>query len=123
MRNQKQYPSEATFSPTGDPIYAEDWLGNRFGIGQTVMYCIGAGRGQMMAIGTVVKMRVQSSRYYSSQPASPPNKDSVIEVQVLTQATSGHWDNGPRTKPAWVNEMNITAIPGLESLLARKQGQ
>lgn len=123
MMRQKQYPSEATFDANGEPIYAEDWLGNRFGIGQTVMYCIGAGRGQMMAIGTVQKMRVQQNRYaYNPQPVQP-TKDTVIEVQVLTEMTSGHWDNGPRTKPAWVNEMNITAVPGLEALVARKKAE
>lgn len=121
------HPSNPQFDAGGNPVSAEDWLGNRFSIGDQVMYCIGAGRGQMMAIGTVQALRVKESsklqRVDNPAPQSsawrdrflfvdaPPDK-WVVEVQVLTERTSSHWGNGQRSRPAWVNEMNITAITG-----------
>ena len=77
-------------------VAATDWRGNRFSVGDMVMYCVGAGRGQMMAEGRVLQIR--------------PGKYTTIEVQVLTERTSGAWNNGKRTRPAWVNPMNITAL-------------
>ncbi len=79
-------------------VAATDWRGNRFCVGDMVMYCIGAGRGQMMAEGRVLHIRKNLSY-------------PQIEIQVLTERTSGSWNNGKRTRPAWVNAMNITAIP------------
>lgn len=73
-----------------------DWLGNRVEVGDVVMYAIGARRGQQMAMGTVQQIEATGSTY------------EPYKVQVLTEKTSGHWSNGPRTKPAWVNPTNIT---------------
>ena len=70
-----------------------DWLGNRVEVGDVVMYAIAAGRGQQMAMGTVEQIVATGDTY---------------KVQVLTEKTSGRWGNGPRTRPAWVNPMNIT---------------
>ena len=78
-------------------VAATDWRGNRFCVGDMVMYCIGAGRGQMMAEGRVLQIRTNTSY-------------PEIEIQVLTERTSGLWNNEKRTRPAWVNPMNITAV-------------
>lgn len=96
---------------------AEDWLGNRFAVGDTVMYCIGAGRGQMMALGTVQQIRAKKHMQYERDPKTNwpiwPRVElgyefSEIQVQVLTEQTSGSYDNAKRSRPAWVNPMNIT---------------
>ncbi len=139
-----QHPSRPGYdiNGSGTVLSAVDWRGNRFHVGDTVMYCIGAGRGQMMAIGEVVKIEsTPSSRKYLRyclQPGEEPDdyqfqrdpdtnrvtwvKDpdkgykheempyDRVAVQVLTHKTSGSWDNKKRTKPAWVNPMNITAL-------------
>lgn len=114
-------PAPAPSEPQSTaPTYREvdsavDWLGNRFRVGEKVIYCIGAGRGQMMAIGTVVKMRAENVKirsYY--EPKEETRVD--VTVQVLTEKSSGYWGDAPRTRPAWVNPMNITALPvGVES--------
>lgn len=133
MRHQ-DYPSEAEFDAEGNVISAEDWLGNRFGVGDLVMYCISAGRGQMMAIGKVQSLRIDLNTKTKrvSNPDWVENRDPwrdhtiivpapthewVVQVQILTDCTSGHWSNERRTRPAWVNEMNITAIRGIEGAL------
>lgn len=98
---------------------AQDWRGNRFAVGDVVMYCIGAGRGQMMAVGEVLEIKGErktrqtwtgerdaDGRAIYTEPV--PYWD--ITVKVLTHQTSGSWDNGKRTRPAWVNPMNITSI-------------
>lgn len=125
------YPSEPEFDADGNVLSAEDWLGNRFAIGDPVMYCISAGRGQMMAIGHVRALRIQESSKKERVPNPNPPADQwdrfitvevpsrrwVVEVQVHTVRTSGRWSNSRRTRPAWVNEMNITAINGIESIV------
>lgn len=99
-----------------DVLSAVDWLGNIFRLGEKVMYCIGAGRGQMMAIGTVKQIR---TRQYEANRWDQESKSYYkvsmveIEVQVLTERTSGHWDNEKRSKPAWVNPMNVTSLNNL----------
>lgn len=137
---QQEYPSEVELDAQGEPISAEDWLGNRFGIGDLVVYCISAGRGQMMAIGRVQQLRVrentktrrQTKEQYRhldwrerqqipyaelEETIDVPQHLWVVEVQILTERTSGHWGNERRTRPAWVNEMNITAVKGIEKAL------
>lgn len=90
------WPSDPEFDPDGTCFAARDWLGNRFVVGERVMYCVGAGRGQLMAIGKVLKI-VPEGR--------------GIKVQVLTERTSGAWGNGARSRSAWVNPLNVTALP------------
>lgn len=142
MRDEQQYPSEVELDADGEPVSAEDWLGNRFGVGDLVMYCISAGRGQMMAIGRVQKLRVagtsKKTRRLTEKAAAlsyeerwklprdeqwetvdVPQHLWVVEVQVLTDRTSGRWSNERRTRPAWVNEMNITAVKGMEEALLK----
>lgn len=127
-----RHPSRPEYDNDGTVIAATDWRGNRFAVGDTVLYCISAGRGQMMAEGVVVQ--IQSERRvhrvrrlardgetatYSFTLSSGGLWEGVEEetffddvtVQVHTKATSGRWDNQARSKPAWVNPMNITAIP------------
>ena len=103
-----------------DVLSADDWLGHMFMVGDTVMYCIGAGHGQMMAIGKILKIRARTydRGYWTGvwTPETPrvyvkTGEQTDVEVQVLTEKTSGSWDNTKRSKPAWVNPMNITAIP------------
>ena|SRR5688572_21249110 len=117
--------------PKGTCYSARDWLGNRFHVGETVLYCIGAGRGQMMALGEVLQISAKAKvardgvwvtenddydRSWDHQGVMRYIKyveKPYIEVtvQVRTHKTSGAWDNKSRTRPAWVNPMNITAIP------------
>lgn len=108
-----------------------DWLGNAFRIGDLVMYCISAGRGQMMAVGEVVAIRAKPVTEWANQDeyaewhAGTRTRenyrpryeivDAVVEVQVLTAKTSGSWDNKARTRPAWVNSMNITSMKGVRA--------
>lgn len=102
-------PHSIEYDESGEPVSAVDWLGRRFSVGDTVMYCIGAGRGQMLAFGEVKKLRLKTV-FDWNQARQRIEQDSV-EVQVLTTKTSGHWNNEKRTRPAWVNEMNISALP------------
>ena len=126
-----QYPAHPELAPEGHVVSAVDWRGNRFRIGDTVMYCIGAGRGQMMALGTVVQIRSEEKTRREGRRAEPGETPTRIldwhdppvpwvdfdvpyddvTVQVLTETTSGRWNNETRSKPAWVNPMNITAMP------------
>lgn len=129
-------PHSPEFDANGKPVSAVDWLGNRFSVGDQVMYCISAGRGQMMAIGEVIQIKSEVRQNRSYRKAEPgeepdlaewasltgmvhPGRVSVftdyddVTVQVRTLKTSGHWDNGERSKPAWVNPMNITALPAV----------
>jgi hypothetical protein len=117
--HQGRYDTQPTHRTDG--LSAVDWLGRRFHLNDRVMYCIGAGRGQVMAIGTIQQIRAQRRMQYQRDPETgwpvSPRVElgyefSEIEVQVLTEKTSGHYDNTTRTKPAWVNPMNITALPG-----------
>jgi hypothetical protein len=100
-----------------DVYRATDWLGHTFGPGDQVMYCVGAGRGQMMAIGRVQQIHAaqETRKVRIDAPVGPLGsvwEDRLVwlvKVQVLTERTSGYYDNAKRTKPAWVNPMNITA--------------
>lgn len=100
-----------------DALSAVDWLGNTFKLGDRVMYCIGAGRGQMMALGTVKQIRTKNVVFYSydSSKGRYQVPGVEVEVQVLTEKTSGNWNNGERTKPAWVNPMNVTALENINN--------
>ncbi len=110
-------------------VSAVDWRGNTFRVGDQVIYCIGAGRGQMMAVGTVLQIKVD--RLFRTDAVTTDSDDpdaytqpwfkpgrylkdiripyDDVKVQVRTLKTSGRWDNQERSKPAWVNPMNITA--------------
>lgn len=118
-------------------VQATDWLGNVFKLGDTVIYCIGAGRGQMMALGVVTMILVEHKKHEywrNPQPGEEPTvmrhtfihatcqyaeipQVRVVEewdelaVQVLTSKTSGLWGSRQRTRKAFVNPMNITALP------------
>lgn len=124
-------PSAPSYDADGAVCSARDWLGHVFHVGDRVIYCIGAGRGQMMAIGTVMAMKAtQRSTYAFRQAGDDEEPDHInpyqdpptrwmkvpityydVRVLVKTHKTSGRWDNGPRERPAWVNPMNITALP------------
>lgn len=119
----------------GKAVSAVDWLGNRFAVGDKVMYCISAGRGQMMAVGEVMQIKVEQKFHRTQVPADGDDPDALaypytpdcfyrvvqspydqVTVQVRTLKTSGRWDNTERSKPAWVNPMNITSLSGVGTL-------
>lgn len=128
-------PSDPEFREDATVRSAVDWRGNRFAVGEQVMYCIGAGRGQVMAIGEVLKIeakRNQRNWFRDPEPGEEPNAFGwdyttqtrtvplvevehwywSITVQVHTKITSGRWGNEERTRPAWPNPQNITALTG-----------
>lgn len=126
--NIRQPGEPAIRDNDGTLLALTDWRGNTYRIGDTVMYCISAGRGQMMAEGRIVQFREEPAWRWNlrtPEPGDEPNyhthggtpyirqrEDYVVYgVQVLTSRTSGRWNNEARTRPAWVNEMNITALP------------
>jgi hypothetical protein len=129
MTTYAHHPSAPEFSDTPafapapynenyrtDVLTAVDWLGARFGVGERVMYCIGAGHGQMMAVGTVVAMRaLEVNDDFDRETRTWRGKRWDVEVRVLTEKTSGHWGNRARSKPAWVNPMNITSLRAFEA--------
>lgn len=120
------HPSSPTFSDTPvwdandkrtDVLSAVDWLGNRFKVGDQVLYCIAAGRGQMMALGEVRAIRAwENMRKDWDRETREYIAGFEVEVQVVTQRTSGSWNNKQRTRPAWVNPMNITSMAGPAAL-------
>ncbi len=131
MSTFNRHPSNPEYGNDGAVLAATDWRGNRFKVGDTVLYCISAGRGQMMAEGVVVQIRSQRRVNRVRRPARDGETPTYsftlssgdvwegveeetfyddITVQVHTRATAGRWDNQARTKPAWVNSMNITAL-------------
>lgn len=122
-------PHVSERDPDGNVIAVTDWLGGTFRIGDQVAYCIGAGRGQVMAIGKVLQIKCEvreRTDYRPPNPGEQPNYTyplsdrtavryrtlyDVITVQVLTLKTSARYSHGKRTRPAWVNPQNITALP------------
>lgn len=112
------YHQPGGYGPTWrtDGVAAVDWLGNPFRLGDLVMYCIAAGRGQMMALGRVQQIRAREVDHHDYHEVDGQRRWGIVgkrwdvEVQVLTEKTSGHWGNSARSKPAWVNPMNITAF-------------
>ncbi len=134
---------KAITDESGAVVGASDWLGNRFDVNDRVLYCIGAGRGQMMAIGKVLKIvgtpsvrRTTREAHYGETPDREfERSDGVVvkivyvdtpyievKVQVLTLKTSGAWDNEKRTRPAWPNPMNITSLRGIDEQLRADEG-
>jgi hypothetical protein len=127
-----RHPTDPGFAADGSVVSAVDWLGNRFQVGDMVMYCIGAGRGQMMAHGRVLAITSEQKTWLQHRVAEEGEEPTRvldwrdppvaiveyrvpyddIKVQVLTERTSGRWDNEKRMRPAWPNPMNITAIAG-----------
>lgn len=129
MRPFEHHPSAPVTDESGTVVAATDWLGNTFRLGEQVAYCIAAGHGQMMAIGEVVKIESETREGWDYELAAEgdevayvdtdrnlsykrvPSDDVRVRVQVRTLRTSGSWNNEKRSKPAWVNPMNITALP------------
>ncbi len=125
----ERHPNAPQLDAEGIVVAATDWLGNTFRVGEQVMYCIGAGRGQMMAIGEVVKIDSERTTRGFLRHATPEETPDVIRdderwvwddlpyddvrVMVRTLRTSGRFREEPRSKPAWVNPMNITALPAV----------
>lgn len=90
----------ARLSKDGVPLGGVDWNGQEYSEGDWVLYAVGAGQGQMMAYGKILKI-ILKERYEDHYE---------YKVQVLTYRTSGNWDNKKRTRPAYVNPMNITKL-------------
>lgn len=79
-----------------------DWNGQPYSEGDWVIYAIGAGRGQAIAYGKVLKTILKDNGYSTTRLA--------YKVQVQTYMTSANWNNQSRTRPAYVNPMNVTAL-------------
>lgn len=122
-----RHPSKPESDANGKCIAALDWRGNRFAVGDKVLYCISAGRSQLMAVGIVVQIKAAVAYRNVHQPCDADDPEAEtgrdgscyrrisvpydeVTVQVRTLKTSGRWDNTERSKPAWVNPANITAI-------------
>lgn len=125
-------PSHPERNDSGEIIAARDWLGNRFAVGERVIYCIHSGDTQKMAVGVVEKIESIRTRerlgWRLTPPGEQPDKTMTIDgasvdfskvrvpyeelrVAVLTLRTSDTWHDRQRTKAAWVKPNNITAIP------------
>lgn len=136
MYDLQHHPSEPVRDDSGEILSAQDWLGNRFHVGEQVLYCVATGStGCAMAIGIVVRIVSDTKTRYDYRPArddetpdfvnrysNPPTNWMTIEVayddmrvMVRTLRTSASFDNGKRTRNSWVTAMNITALP-LEGL-------
>ncbi|MFI5840586.1 hypothetical protein ACIA8K_12840 [Catenuloplanes sp. NPDC051500] len=122
----------------GKCIALTDWLGGTVRVGDMVLYCIGAGRGQQLAYGVVKQLVADQKMGWGNRAAEPDETpDYVTEaggrwmrtqepywdygVQVHTQGVSG-W-GGKRERAAWVNPMNVTALPLTLAGLIGKAGQ
>jgi hypothetical protein len=107
-------PNEPEFGSHGEVLSAVDWLGQRFGLGDVVIYCIAAGKGQMLALGRVVDFEYIPEQRNAMRPAWV--RAAELYVRVLTERTSGRWNNVERSAPAWVNPMNVTLAKGVIDL-------
>ena len=108
-----RHPSDPIRGPDGEVVSAVDWLGNRFSVGERVLYCVGAGRGQLMAYGNVLKIFADKQVLWDHDKRCHYDGEAV-RVQVLTERTSSDWGeewSGRRSRPAMVNPLNITALP------------
>lgn len=114
----------------GKWVSAVDWRGNRFAVGDEVLYCVADGYSYCTAVGRVIEIAVKTiqrrrdvettaddpeghhrpwfdpDRYYRTEHF--PVDD--VRVLVQTLQTASHGDKGPRAKPGWVNPWNITAL-------------
>ncbi len=104
------HPHSPLRNSEGEVISAVDWLGNRFSVGDRVLYCVGAGRGQLMAYGKVLWIKAEAKPVWDYAAKKWREDLETVTVQVLTERTSGNWGNEKRTRPALVNPLNITAI-------------
>jgi hypothetical protein len=83
-----------------DLVGGKDWNGQYYKADDWVIYAVGAGHGQMIAYGQILKLDLKED--YSDR--------LEYRVQVLTHRTSGSWGSRKRLRPAFVNPMNITAL-------------
>lgn len=97
-------PDQPEFNGDGVIVSAVDWLGNRFRIGDQVLYCITQGSGGLMAYGTVVEIADAGHARFD-----------MLTVKVRTLGTASEWKHraGERRHATWVNAYNVTAVPGM----------
>jgi hypothetical protein len=86
----------------GTLVGGTDWNSNPYAEGDWVLYAVGAGRGQAVAYGKILKIILKNNTH--------SNTHLEYKVQVQTYMTSAKWGNASRTRPAYVNPMNITAL-------------
>ncbi len=99
----------------GEIVGAYDWLGDPFYVGEQVLYCIGAGRSQLMAVGECLEIVGEPSHRRVKNKVLDVweiQEFTSVKVKVRTLKTSGEWGNEERTRPAWVNPLNITSLHG-----------
>ncbi len=115
MRAPIRSPSDPERDDLGRIVSALDWLGNRFRLGDPVIYTVnGAGTSvRDIAIGKVTN--IVASRHADWTGA----EYDIINVQVLTAATGRASDNRPRLVPCWPRAYNITALTGLPQAVRR----
>lgn len=107
------HPHSPIRNEDGEIVSAVDWLGNRFSVGEYVIYAVGAGRGQLMAYGKVLKIIGEKKTLWDHEKMEH-YEGEAISVQVLTEQTSSDWGgewSGKRKRPAMINPLNVTALP------------
>jgi hypothetical protein len=112
-------PREPMFlASTGECVSAVDWLGNRFHVGDRVLYSIHAGSSTEVAIGEVLAIKSEHherSRVGRNHPDGTEMWRSAwdkITVTVLTEKSSGSGTSRlARTRPAQVKAQNVTWVP------------
>lgn len=105
------YPINAVVNAHGEITSAQDWLGNRFSVGDKVIYCVArVPRSGKMALGRVTKIR------RAPEPQGGYHVGEGIEVQIKTVRTTVGAPAG--FSPQWIVPSNVTALSGLEDYAA-----
>ncbi len=123
-----QFPHSPQRDDKGRVISAVDWLGNRFHVGDHVLYSIHHGDTHMMALGEVLQIKAvmrPAKKYRDPEPGEQPDfvNDLAdppiglvkyttfydeVTVRVRTLRTADPYCKGERKGGAWVNPNNIT---------------
>ncbi len=114
MRQPRRHPSSPEFDEHGMCVSAVDWLGNRFRVGDPVLYTINGDGTREIALGKVIYIAVAQRVDWTGLPYDE------VTVQVLTAGTAAPYDANARTKPAWPRATNITAVAGLDAVALAK---
>lgn len=94
-----------------DKITVEDFRGNTYGVGDTVLYPRMSGRSCELQEGTVVEIKwYEDSEYYRDEPSgrwlTRPVQKHKVRVQPTKSSRFGrnavNWA-GTETKPVWIS--------------------
>lgn len=92
---------------------AVDWLGNRFHVGWTVMYCAPdtAGNGHTVALGKVVAIQYWHAVKMTAIGVTEVEDEPTVRVQVCTMRTPRDPRIGrKRSFLGWIKAISITAV-------------